>query len=95
MIKWIHKPSGACPVQAEGYFLGHYFYFRSRWSVARIEFAKTEECWKKDNLTASFDLYHTKDTFAAGWLSERFCTKLIYKGCLKFSWFILKRLVIK
>ena len=95
MIKWIYKPSGACPVQAEGYFLGHYFYFRSRGSAARIDFAKTEECWEKDNLIASFDLYHTESLVGAGWLDKKFCVWLIYKGCLKFSWFILKRLVIK
>ena len=39
MIKWKHKPSGNCPVQAEGWFLGYYFYFRARGNEAIIEFS--------------------------------------------------------
>jgi hypothetical protein len=45
LIKWKYKPNGWCPVQAEGWFLGTYFYFRSRWDQVTIEFCSTEEDW--------------------------------------------------
>jgi hypothetical protein len=48
MIKWKYKPAGNCPVQAEGWFLGHYFYFRARGEWAIIEFAKTQEDQEAD-----------------------------------------------
>ena len=42
LFKWIYKPSGQCPVQADGAFLNHKFYFRARWDEANIEFYRTE-----------------------------------------------------
>lgn len=36
IFKWEYKPSGNCPVQAEGWFLNYYFYFRARWSSVTI-----------------------------------------------------------
>ena len=56
MIKWISKPHGACPVQAEGYFMGHYFYFRSRWQTTSIEFAKTEQDWQSERIVVYYEL---------------------------------------
>lgn len=83
IFKWIYPPSGYCPVQAEGYFLGVYFYFRSRWSEAIIEFSKSELDWEKDDIMKTYVLYHTN--FAqAGHLNHNYAKWLIYKGCLKF-----------
>ena len=84
MIKWKHKPGGLCPVQAEGYFLGYYFYFRSRYSNAAIEFSKTEAGWENNLIHGRYILWTTKDIYGAGYLSERFCTLLVYLGCLRF-----------
>ena len=84
MIKWISKPHGACPVQAEGYFMGYYFYFRSRWQTSSIEFAKTEQDWKDDKLVAYYELAKFDDDNAASWLPHWTCRLLIWMGCLKF-----------
>lgn len=83
MFKWKYKPSGQCPVQADGQFLNHKFYFRARWDEAYIDFLKTEY----DGI--SFTLKKTK-MYKAGWLSHRKCKWLIYKGCFKFAIFLLK-----
>lgn len=95
MIKWYYKPSGNCPVQAEGWFMGKYFYFRSRGERAYIEFYNSKVVFD-----AVFDglfiepitriVVHTTEEHMAGWLSHRFCTFLVYKGCFKFllnRWF--------
>ena len=84
MIKWISKPHGACPVQAEGYFMGYYFYFRSRWQTSSIEFAKTEQDWKDDKLVAYYELAKFDDEHTASWLPHWACRLLIWMGCLKF-----------
>jgi hypothetical protein len=84
MIKWKRKPHGNCPVQAEGYFMGYYFYFRSRWNEAVIEFSKTEAGWDNDLIHARYILLDTEDEYAAGWLPKWICRLLIWKGCLKF-----------
>jgi hypothetical protein len=89
LFKWKNKPSGQCPVQADGYFMGHYFYFRSRWTVADIEFANTKGSWWRNDLKAYFELAFTKE-YQAGWLSHRKCKWLIYRGCYKFAIFLLK-----
>jgi hypothetical protein len=83
MIKWKYKPNGWCPVQAEGWFLGTYFYFRSRWDEARIEFADSEDAWNKDDIKVSYLLYKTKP-YKAGYLNKFLCTLLIYKGCFMY-----------
>ena len=83
MIKWKYKPAGNCPVQAEGWFLGYYFYFRARWSQAVIEFSLTEVGWKNDLIHACYVLTTTEE-YAAGWLPHWKCRLLIWKGCLKF-----------
>jgi hypothetical protein len=83
MIKWKYKPAGNCPVQAEGWFLGYYFYFRARGEWVTIEFAKTEEDQEADVLSAFYVLTETKE-YMAGWLPKWKCKLLIYKGCLKF-----------
>ena len=80
MIKWKYKPAGNCSVQAEGWFLGHYFYFRARGEHATIEFSKNEEA---NVLTAFYVLIKTEE-YMAGWLPKWKCKLLIYKGCLKF-----------
>ncbi len=90
MIKWIRKPSGACPVQAEGYFMNHYFYFRARYSQATIEFAKTETDWEYGRYAAEYVLHTTKEEYEAGWLPKWICRLLIWKGCLIFM-FKLKK----
>jgi len=83
MIKWKYKPSGNCPVQSEGWFLGYYFYFRARWERATIEFSKTEAGWENDLIHARYVLTKTEE-YAAGWLPKWKCKLLIYKGCLRF-----------
>jgi hypothetical protein len=83
MIKWISKPHGNCPVQAEGYFRGYYFYFRARHSQATIEFSKTEEDWVKYNSINRYVLAKVDDP-QAGWLRKWICKLLIWKGCLIF-----------
>jgi hypothetical protein len=83
MIKWKYKPAGNCPVQAEGWFLGHYFYFRARGECATIEFAKTQEDQEEDILIAFYVLIKTEE-YMAGWLPKWICRLLIYKGCIKF-----------
>ena len=83
MIKWKHKPSGNCPVQAEGWFLGYYFYFRARWDSATIEFSLTEAGWKNGLIHGNYELIKT-EPFMAGWLPKWICRLLIWKGCFKF-----------
>ena len=83
MIKWKYKPAGNCPVQAEGWFLGHYFYFRARGEWVTIEFAKTQEDQEADVLSAFYVLTKTEE-YMAGWLPKWKCKLLIYKGCIKF-----------
>jgi len=84
MIKWKYKPAGNCPVQAEGWFLGHYFYFRARGECATIEFAKTEEDQEANILSAFYVLSEIEEEYMAGWLPKWKCRLLIYKGCIKF-----------
>lgn len=83
LFKWIYKPSGNCPVQAEGYFLGYYFYFRARHTQATIEFYKDETFFYKNNYIKRFILKTTPE-YRAGWLSKRYCKWLIFKGCFLF-----------
>ena len=83
MIKWKYRPSGNAPVQAEGYFRKHQFYFRSRGTQATIEFFKTDEDWEKNNIVAEYTLA-TLDYPEASWLPKWMCYVLIYIGCIRF-----------
>jgi hypothetical protein len=83
MIKWKYKPNGNCPVQAEGWFIGYYFYFRARWDQATIEFSKTETGWENDLIHTRYVLTTTEE-YKAGWLPKWKCKLLIWKGCIKF-----------
>jgi hypothetical protein len=83
IFKWKYSPEGNCPVQAEGYFLGTYFYFRSRWDYAQIDFAKSEDDWQNYKNRASYVLYKTYG-YEAGHFEKWFCKLLIYKGCLLY-----------
>lgn len=91
MIKWYYKPSGNCPVQAEGWFMGKYFYFRARWERAYIEFHHSKQSF--DSYGTEYDSFilHTTEMYEAGWLSHRFCTFLVYKGCFKFLVYKFKK----
>jgi hypothetical protein len=89
MIKWKYKPSGLCPVQAEGWFLGYYFYFRSRWDNANIQFSKSEYAWERHFLIAKYNLLNT-DMYEAGYLPKWKCRLLINIGCFLFIFKILK-----
>ena len=90
MIKWKSKPSGNYPVQAEGYFMNHFFYFRARWDEVTIEFAKTYGDWLTFKEIKHYTLYKTPP-YKAGWLTKRKCLLLIYKVCFKFFiWKIFK-----
>ena len=83
MIKWKRKPSGNCPVQAEGWFMGWYFYFRARWGTATIEFSKTQTGWENDLIHGRYVLW-TVPSPGAGWLSAGLCRRLVWLGCLRF-----------
>lgn len=83
LFEWEYKPSGNCPVQANGWFLGYYFYFRARWSQASIEFYKDKGDYELDIIKKSYILKET-DSYLAGWLSNSVCKRLIFKGCLMF-----------
>jgi hypothetical protein len=83
MIKWIYRPSGNCPVQAEGYFMGKYFYFRSRWSTASIEFADSPLDWSKVMPIKKYILFEDKK-LGAGWMPKWMAYLHIYKGCLMY-----------
>jgi hypothetical protein len=84
MIK-INNLGGYCPVQADVNAFGYYGYFRSRWNRVSLEFAKTEENWKNDDIVwADYELYTTK-LYEAGYLPTWKCKLLIYWGCVKFG----------
>jgi len=83
LFKWEYKPSGNCPVQANGWFLGYYFYFRARWSLATIKFYKDKGDYEIDIIEAYFELKKTEN-YLAGWLPKSKCKWLIYKGCFLF-----------
>lgn len=78
MIKWKNKPEGNCPVQAEGYFMNHYFYFRARYEEATIEFAKNYSDYLSFKGINYFLLLETPP-YKAGWLP--ICVYL-----LEFKW---------
>lgn len=82
-VKWKSKPSGMCPVQAEGYFLGYYFYFRGRWDKLEIEFAKNHDDWWDYKIVKGIILKET-DMYEAGYYPYNLCRLLIYKGCFLF-----------
>jgi len=82
-FKWIYKPSGNCPVQAEGYFLNYYFYFRARHQHATIEFYKNKADFETMQYNYKFYLKKTSE-YMAGWLSKAECTFLVFKGCFLF-----------
>jgi hypothetical protein len=84
MIKWKHKPSGNCPVQAEGWFLGYYFYFRARGNEAIIEFSLTEAGWENDLIHGRYMLHRTTIDHYAGWLPNWYCKLLFWMGCIRF-----------
>ena len=84
MIKWIYRPSGACPIQAEGYFRNKFFYFRSRHETATIEFCETQEDWKKGSYDKYYVVGRTNKPYYAGWFPDWYCYLLIYKGCLMY-----------
>jgi hypothetical protein len=83
LFSWKYQPSGNCPVQAEGTFLGHYFYFRSRWNTASIEFSETEEDWEKCAIIKRIELKHYGGA-DAGWISHSEGLRLVVIGCLTY-----------
>lgn len=83
-LTWLYKPSSHCLVQAEGYYLGYWFYFRSRGVSATIIFSKVKE----DYLSRNAQRYDTlwKGTWpSAGWLGHNKCKQLICKGLRRFK----------
>lgn len=85
-FEWIYKPSGNCPVQAEGYFLGYFFYFRARHEFATIEFYNKKEDFDGDAWTKPIAdiVVKSTDKYVAGWLSKKECIFLVFKGCVIF-----------
>lgn len=72
-FKWVHKPSGNFPVQAEGYFLNYFFYFRARNQLATIEFYNKKEDFDSDDWTNPIVDIILKSTskHKAGWTSKK------------------------
>ena len=93
MITWIKKPYGQAPTQAEGWFLGYYFYFRSRWDIASIQFAKNQDYWYDiDNgIIKEYILLKTKKHNGASYISYKHAMFLIIKACIKFCYYLLKK----
>lgn len=83
-IKWKHEPHGIAPVQAEGWFMGKYFYFRSRYEKAVIQFADSEEDWAGVNILKSYVVYKTNILYKASALPYWKAKLFIYKGCLMY-----------
>ena len=86
ILKWEYEPSGLCPVQSEGWFLGYYFYFRARWDTASIEFAETREDWEKNRVIRRYSLKKYAP-FEAGYIPRKDAKMLIYKGLFLFTIF--------
>jgi hypothetical protein len=86
-IEWIYKPTGNCPVQSEGYFMGYFFYFRARHRHATIEFYNKKDDFYVNFLTDPITviILKTTDEYKAGWLSKKECRCLILEGCTQFS----------
>lgn len=84
LIEWGYKPSGFCPVQSEGYFMGYYFYFRGRYDNLSIDFAESHEDWWDDRILYEKVLKRTDGIFDAGYYPYDECMKLIIKGCFLF-----------
>jgi hypothetical protein len=84
VIKWKEEPHGVAPVQAQGHFLGYYFYFRSRYEKAKIEFARSQHDWDIDHITKAYLLYKTNIAYKASSMSYWKAKRLIYKGCFLF-----------
>ena len=84
ILKWDYEPGGMCPVQAEGTFLGYYFYFRSRWDKASIEFSKSITDWEENRLVRRYVL-KTFPMFEAGYVDPKIAKRLIYKGLFLFA----------
>ena len=83
-ITWKHKPHGVCPVQAEGFFLGYYFYFRSRYETSKIMFLRQEKDWDDQLIVKEYILNKEKEAYAAGYINNTYAKWLIYKGCFMF-----------
>lgn len=92
-INWAYHPMGICPVQAEGEFMGYYFYFRARFDMITIEFAKTQSDWFRNKIVYSKILKRTNGVYDAGYYPRKECINLIHKGCVLF--FIYKIFKIK
>ena len=92
----LYYVGGNCPVQAEGDFLGYYFYFRSRGDRAYIEFTTTKHDWDNDYIIwKDYKLYTTKEEYKAGWISPKLAKWLIFKGCIKFLLFHINHKITK
>ena len=70
-------PSGACPVQAEGFTKdGKWYYFRSRGMTARIVICKSEEDYGTESkYLFERELQYGTD-FQAGWMSHEDAVRL-------------------
>ena len=89
LFKWDRKINGNCPVQANGWFLNFYFYFRARNSNATLEFYKEKVDFYLNDPEYFFMLKET-EPYRAGWLNKNFCFLLILKGCFLFVFELIK-----
>jgi hypothetical protein len=93
MIKWLLKPHKKYQIQAEGYFLGRYFYFRSKFNTSVIEFSNHKNQYNY-HLEKSYVL-HVNNDYEAEYLNLNFCKLLIYKGCFLFMLHLIKSKIKK
>lgn len=86
IFQWVYKPSGNCPIQAEGYFLGYFFYFRARHELATMDFYNDRGDFDNNAFAKpiAYIIVKTDDDYEAGWLSKKECTFLVFKGCFMF-----------
>lgn len=92
LFKWIYSPNGNCPIQAEGYFLGYFFYFRARYDIVTISFYNKKEDFDSYiwiSPVADIILKYT-EPYQASWLSKRECKFLVLKGCFIFLFELIK-----
>jgi hypothetical protein len=73
-------PTGACPVQAEGYTKdGKWYYFRSRGAQARFVICESEEDysnWPDTKYLFERDLSYGDGMFQAGWMKHEDAVRL-------------------
>ena len=86
LFQWVFKPQGTNLVQAEGYFLGYFFYFRATNVFATIEFFHSKYDFDREggvNILKGY-IVKNRNNYDATQLSKEESYFLIFKGCVRF-----------